>query len=189
MSDTHDTIDGLLAEFRGYSAGMPASYHVTMSWADFRKMLDRFEAAHRREVATTKESLAVGNSGDCAKLREALLQVIRSMELESGHMCTEKKRLGMHGQTQEDLCKGCRARNAECWTMTLKRECEAALAEKPRNCDVYTADELKVIFKSELVSELPIANEHEKNLITITAMRVIDTLFATAEEGGKNAYK
>ena len=49
MADTHDTIDGLLAEFRGYSAGMPPSYHVTMSWADFRRMLDRFEAAHRRE--------------------------------------------------------------------------------------------------------------------------------------------
>lgn len=149
---------------------------ATVDWAE--SVCTRMnQEAHKRE------------RGDCAKLREALLQVIRSMELESGHMCTEKKRLGMHGQTQEDLCKGCRARNAECWTMTLKRECEAALAEKPRNCDVYTADELKVIFKSELVSELPIANEHEKNLITITAMRVIDTLFATAEEGGKNAYK
>ena len=60
MIETHDTIDGLLAEFRGYSAGMPPSYHVTMSWADFRKMLDRFEAAHGRE------------RGDAAKLREAL---------------------------------------------------------------------------------------------------------------------
>ena len=50
MAATNDTIDGLLAEFRGYSAGMPASYHVTMSWADFRKMLDRFDAAHRREA-------------------------------------------------------------------------------------------------------------------------------------------
>ena len=59
MTD-NDTIDGLLAEFRGYSAFMPPSYHVTMSWADFRRMLDRFEAAHRRE------------RGDCAKLREAL---------------------------------------------------------------------------------------------------------------------
>ena len=49
MSDTHDTIDGLLAEFRGYSAGMPPSYHVTMSWADFRRMLDRLDAAHKRE--------------------------------------------------------------------------------------------------------------------------------------------
>ena len=49
MAEANDTIDGLLAEFRGYSAGMPPSYHVTMSWADFRKMLDRFDAAHRRE--------------------------------------------------------------------------------------------------------------------------------------------
>ena len=65
---------------------------------------------------------------------------------------------------------------------------DAALAAPPRNCDVYTADELKVIFKSELVSELPIANEHEKNLVTITAMGVIDTLLAPATEkegGGK----
>jgi hypothetical protein len=61
------------------------------------------------------------------------------------------------------------------------------LAKFPRrNCDVYTADELKTIFKSELVSQLPIANEHEKNLVTITAMGVIDTLFApaTEKEGG-----
>ena len=58
-----------------------------------------------------------------------------------------------------------------------------------RNCDVYTADELKAIFKSELVSELPMANEHEKNIVTITATRVIDTLFApaTEKEGGNNA--
>ena len=60
MTETNDTIDGLLAEFRGYSAGMPPSYHVTMSWADFRRMLDRLEAAHKRE------------RGDVAKLREAL---------------------------------------------------------------------------------------------------------------------
>jgi hypothetical protein len=63
-----------------------------------------------------------------------------------------------------------------------------ALAAPPRNCDVYTADELKVIFNSELVLELPIANEHEKNLVTIAAMGVIDTLFApaTEKEGGAN---
>ena len=68
MADTHDTIDGLLAEFRGYSAGMPASYHVTMSWADFRKMLDRLEAAHKRE------------RGDSAKLREAVDAIISGYE-------------------------------------------------------------------------------------------------------------
>ena len=63
MRETHDTIDGLLAEFRGYAAGMPPSYHVTMSWADFRKMLDRFEAANKRE------------RGDAAKLREACANI------------------------------------------------------------------------------------------------------------------
>ena len=67
MAATNDTIDGLLAEFRGYSAGMPASYHVTMSWADFRRMLDRFDAAHKHE------------RGDCAKLREALKLCLRGM--------------------------------------------------------------------------------------------------------------
>ena len=68
MAATNDTIDGLLAEFRGYAAGMPDSYHVTMSWADFRKMLDRFDAAHKRE------------RGDRAKLREALEDIGRIVE-------------------------------------------------------------------------------------------------------------
>lgn len=64
MADTNDTIDGLLAEFRGYSAGMPPSYHVTMSWHDFRVMLGRLEAAHKRE------------RGNAAELREALVRVL-----------------------------------------------------------------------------------------------------------------
>ena len=67
MADTNDTIDGLLAEFRGYAAGMPASYHVTMSWHDFRVMLDRFEAAWKRE------------RGDVAKLREALASALKTI--------------------------------------------------------------------------------------------------------------
>ena len=111
MADTHDTIDGLLAEFRGYSAGMPASYHVTMSWADFRKMLDRFDAAHRREVATTKQSLAVGNSGDCAKLHEALKPVKRYLD----------------GYTVNIL--------------ELRRTVDAALTAPTRNCDRFASAE------------------------------------------------
>lgn len=93
MNETHDTIDGLLAEFRGYSAGMPPSYHVTMSWADFRKMLDRFDAAYKREKAAIEaDALSAGGLveamrqkkataekssavGDASKLREALKQV------------------------------------------------------------------------------------------------------------------
>ena len=71
MNETHDTIDGLLAEFRGYSAGMPASYHVTMSWADFRKMLTRFEAAHNHDIATATEASARAVAVACVKQREA----------------------------------------------------------------------------------------------------------------------
>ena len=57
MAETHDTIKSLLAEFRGYSAFMPPSYHVTMSWHDFRKMLDRLEAAHKLETVTGSNQL------------------------------------------------------------------------------------------------------------------------------------
>lgn len=71
MAATNDTIDGLLAEFRGYAAGMPPSYHVTMSWHDFRRMLNRFEAAHKRERET---------SGNTAALHEALKPVKRYLD-------------------------------------------------------------------------------------------------------------
>ena len=64
---------------------------------------------------------------------------------------------------------------------------EAEIGRPRRNCDVYTADELKTILKSELVSQLQMANEHEKNLVTITATGVIDTLFATTQKGGNDA--
>ena len=60
MAETHDTIKSLLAEFRGYSAGMPPSYHVTMSWHDFLVMLDRF--------ATVDEARKA--QGDCAMILE-----------------------------------------------------------------------------------------------------------------------
>ena len=70
MSDTNDTVDGLLAEFRGYSAGMPPGYHVTMSWHDFRVMLNRLEAARRRELAA---------GGNAAKLREALTDAEKTL--------------------------------------------------------------------------------------------------------------
>lgn len=81
-----------------------------------------------------------GECGNIAKLREAVISARRSMEMELKHICTEKNRLGKDGQTQEDLCKGCRGGNCECWQMTLKRECDAALAAPPRVCDVGTLD-------------------------------------------------
>ena len=71
MSDTNDTVDGLLAEFRGYSAGMPPGYHVTMSWRDFRVMLNRFEAAHDHDVDTATDAASRSVVGACVKLQEA----------------------------------------------------------------------------------------------------------------------
>jgi hypothetical protein len=107
MADTHDTIDGLLAEFRGYAAGMPPSYHVTMSWHDFRVMLNRFEAAHRRE------------SGDASKLREALELCVKGM---CGFCRMDAEARGM----TTECVNGCEA----------FRKAKAALAAPPRNCDL-----------------------------------------------------
>lgn len=118
--------------------------------------------------------------GDMAKLREAL----ESFMVGS---CVYACVSGGYDEN-EDWCAQCLASpkgSGDCPYEKARK----ALAAPPRNCDVYTADELKVIFKRELASELPIANEHEKNLITITAMRMIDTLFATTKEGGSDGNK
>ena len=109
MAATHDTIKGLLAEFRGYSHGMPPSYHVTMSWADFRKMLDRFEAAHRRE------------RGDCAKLREALKHIKDRLPHMLQYMRVHWEDASAGGYFDE-----------------LMLVIDAALAAPLRNCDVGT---------------------------------------------------
>lgn len=63
-----ETIADIIAEMRALSN--PISDVIIA--INGRIIADRLDAALKREVATTKESLAVGNSGDCAKLREAL---------------------------------------------------------------------------------------------------------------------
>ena len=116
MAETHDTIDGLLAEFRGYSYGMPPSYHVTMSWEDFRRMLDRFDAAHKREV---RDAVTDCNQfSDAAKLREALKLCLRGM---CGYCRTDAEARGM----TTECVNGCEA-------LLMAK---AALAAPPRNCD------------------------------------------------------
>lgn len=103
--------------------------------------------------------------GDVAKLREALATIrkrlVAAYESEAGFMRYSPNK-------------------------PLVDLIDAALAAPPRNCDEYSADELKVKFNSELDSELPMANNHEKNLVRITAMEVIDTLLAPTmdKEGG-----
>lgn len=46
--EEHETIADIIREMRGYSYGMPPSYHMTMSWHDFGRLLDRLEAAAKR---------------------------------------------------------------------------------------------------------------------------------------------
>ena len=105
MAATNDTIDGLLAEFRGYLAGLPASYHFTVSCRDIRLMLDRLEAAHKRE------------RGDCAKLREALAPFPSLCEW----LVVNASKLGIPDMVAKLRERGDKAR--------------AALAAPPRNCD------------------------------------------------------
>lgn len=66
-----ETVKDIIAEKRGYSYGMPPSYHVTMSWADFRKMLTRLEAAHDHDIATATAASARAVVGACVKQKEA----------------------------------------------------------------------------------------------------------------------
>ena len=51
-----ETVADIMREMRGYSHGMPDSYHVTMSWRDFRIVLGRIEKAHKREIEAAKSA-------------------------------------------------------------------------------------------------------------------------------------
>ena len=176
MAEKQETADDIIAEMLGARTEFPFVYlmgepdtpevidpktkeiieprKINIRRVTVKELADRLKAALRRE------------RGDRAKLREAVKAVVdvgypHNFQREAPHI------------------------RGYCYDITRAIEkCFAALAAPPRNCDVYTADELKVMFNSELVLELPIANEHEKNLVTITAMGVIDTLFATTQEGG-----
>ena len=148
MAKTNDTIDGLLAEFRGYSSGMPPSYHVTMSWADFRKMLDRFDAAAKRTEWTHKKELETRDAviqtevaareaereahrrehealkkqvGDCAKLREALVSVQKKIHYLIGSLNVPNSLVA--------------------YRMEINGIINAALAEPVKNYEVGTAQE------------------------------------------------
>ena len=56
MSGKQETIGDIVADMRGYSHGMPDAYHVTMTWHDFRRVIDRIEAASQR-VASKMHAL------------------------------------------------------------------------------------------------------------------------------------
>lgn len=210
MADTNETIADIIARKRRLAAEMEETLGDQHSSVELLKDdADRLEAAYKREIDEIKKQVAdlrqqlpkpdpnwrdicakcfengATEPPDCKYYTEdgcmspipdqhPLIQVGNAAKLREAAEFVAH--IDDNGYTSHDVqCAIDKAR--------------AAIAGPARNCDEYTADKLKAIFKSELVSELQIANEHEKNLITITAMRVIDTLFATAEEGGKNAYK
>lgn len=118
MAETHDTIKSLLAEFRGYSAFMPPSYHVTMSWHDFRVMLDRIEAAHDHDIATATEASARAVVGACVKQQEAERERDEMLDalVRIGNWCAQNlaenayvgDSSGNYLKTLNGLCEVCR---------------------------------------------------------------------------------
>lgn len=156
MADTNDTIDGLLAEFRGYSAGMPASYHVTMSWADFRRMLDRFEAALGREA------------GDAAKLREALLECAQYIACVGG--------VGVGEVTIND--------NVHLKPEELTQKAIVALNAPPRNCDTISGEDPYKHQSKWCKAEARSVNPDQYCMNRSCIQCLFTWLFDPAQEGG-----
>lgn len=121
MDETQDTIDGLLAEMREHAASVLTSGYVTMSGRDFHKMLDRFEAAHKRKKATAEKSSA---AGDAAKLREALKATLDLF-------------WDIHNANRSPQSNQAYA---------VIRQIKAALAAPPRNCDVYNNESCRMAY-------------------------------------------
>jgi hypothetical protein len=195
MAKENETIADIIAEMRIFKCRNLETGELELCNAIANHLADRLDAAHKREVDALNGQIAdlrqqrdlwskrsaelvekcnehyakLKQVGNAAKLREALVQVQKKIKYLIGNLTVPNSLVASR--------------------MEINGIINAALAAPPRNCDVHTADELKAIFKSELVSELPIANEHEKNLVTITAMGVIDTLFATTKKGGNDADK
>ena len=73
MAERQETSADIIAKMRDYSNDCNDGYHTDYGvvCTDMRNYADRLEAARKRELATAKKSLVVG---DAAKLREALLR-------------------------------------------------------------------------------------------------------------------
>ena len=71
-----ETVADIMREMRGYSHGMPDSYHVTMSWRDFRVLLDRIEKAAKREGSEMRKELVRPGTATPAQ-RAALREMLR----------------------------------------------------------------------------------------------------------------
>ena len=192
MAD-NETIADIIAEMRKTYVSKGGAGYCGEVWIDLLRYADRLEAALKRdtkelrvEIERLKEERNYSGVRERERLRAKGFAIVPKEQLERGNAAklreaTEAVLLAFnYGEStivnQLPFSK----------LLPMLRKCVEALAAPPRNCDVYNADELKVIFKRELVSQLPIANEHEKNLVAITATGVIDTLLApvTEKEGG-----
>jgi mRNA-degrading endonuclease YafQ of YafQ-DinJ toxin-antitoxin module len=121
MTDNQETSADIIAEMRRRIAvKMSDAWYTQEEW---RKLCDRLEAAHRRE------------RGDCAKMREVLLNI--KDEAEHSYEYREYPIAGAPGEYGT-----CHVVDAD-W---LIDECNKGLAAPPRNCDVGTVAEQKVRF-------------------------------------------
>ena len=129
--------------------------------ADIRREADRLDAAHKRE------------RGDCAKLREALINVVKRLEAYVGcdHHTFHPAATTCDGITSVGKC-------GKIGTCAAIFKARAALAAPARNCDAIPAEEMRKIFREELPVQLKIATEHEKKIIQLTADGIFDTVFA-----------
>lgn len=156
--------------------------------------------AHAQLAGWLRELRDLRNApGNSAAMRAALLSAARAMEIESRISCTEKWKIGKFGNTLSELCKGCRARDCECWQMTLKREVESALAAPPEPPSNAVALRAALEWVAEFV-ELGVDDEYgvDGQNLTIAAEKARAALAAPArncdrpecrtEEGASATY-
>ena len=184
MNTENETLADIVADIRMQNQGLlEDAYALSPLVCDLLCLADRIEAAAKREVEKLNSVIQATVSRSDAEI-ERLRREAEELRKKLGNSAKLREALGELAANIE-MRSSTFGLNVMVDTKTFI-DAKAALAAPARNCDVHTADELKGIFNSELVSELPIANEHEKNLVTITAMGVIDALFATAKEGGND---
>jgi len=125
MTDRQETIADIIAWLRRPREGENA--YLTL-WRD--EIADRLEAAHRREREVTKPAENVNSgeasdtAGNCAKLREALVETLGYIESFHKYIIPGKRKKLTALFAVAD---------------TIRGKVRAALAAPPRNCDVGTA--------------------------------------------------
>lgn len=128
----HETIVDIIAEMRGMGN------YQRYSGDHARVLAGRLEAALKLEMskAASKNGADFGQLGDCSKLREALIDVVKRIEAYVGcdHHTFHPTATTCDGITSVGKC-------CKIGTCAAIFKARAALAAPPRNCDVGTAEE------------------------------------------------